>query len=244
VTDVRADRLIRILTHLTADADAQVAVDDVCAVARDLIRVRGAGILVATGNDLSQATATSDPATTLLLELHETLGEGPALDSHESGTPILANDLRAGMRDWPAFVPAAMDLGAMAMYCAPVRIGSVRLGSLMLWDATSGRLDDDQHADLLVLADVAARVVLDAQSYSVPVEAGWGFSGLGFESSVHQAAGMVSVQMGVSIGTALVHLRAHAFAEGTSLAAIANAVVARRLRFSSGDDGAVTVPHR
>jgi hypothetical protein len=42
---------------------------------------------------------------------------------------------------------------------------------------------------------------------------------------------MVSVQLGVSIGEALVRLRAHAFASDRPLTELAEEVVARRLRF-------------
>jgi hypothetical protein len=48
---------------------------------------------------------------------------------------------------------------------------------------------------------------------------------------VYQAAGMISVQMGVSLEEALVRLRAHAFAVGTPLDNVAGDVVRRLLRF-------------
>ncbi|MGB0094384.1 MAG: ANTAR domain-containing protein [Solirubrobacteraceae bacterium] len=49
-------------------------------------------------------------------------------------------------------------------------------------------------------------------------------------AEVHQATGMISVQLGVSMDEAFVRLRAHAFAAGRSLKAVAGDVVARRLR--------------
>ena len=51
-------------------------------------------------------------------------------------------------------------------------------------------------------------------------------------AEVHQASGMVAVQLGVSVGDALARLRAHAFAEGRPLAAVAEDVVSRRLRLT------------
>jgi hypothetical protein len=47
----------------------------------------------------------------------------------------------------------------------------------------------------------------------------------------HQAAGMVSVQLSVSVAEALVRLRARAFSEGRPLEALAADVVGRRVRF-------------
>jgi hypothetical protein len=51
-----------------------------------------------------------------------------------------------------------------------------------------------------------------------------------YREEVHQAAGMVSVQLGVSVAEAMVRLRAHAYAEDRSLTEVAGDVVARRLR--------------
>ena len=53
---------------------------------------------------------------------------------------------------------------------------------------------------------------------------------------VHQAAGMVSAQLEVSIVQALVRLRAHSFATGCALDDVASDVVARRLRFTDEDE--------
>jgi len=61
-------------------------------------------------------------------------------------------------------------------------------------------------------------------------------AGLTLQSVVHQASGMVSAQLDVRIGEALVRLRARAFVEGRPLTEIAGDVVARRLRFPDDPD--------
>ena len=55
--------------------------------------------------------------------------------------------------------------------------------------------------------------------------------GADFRFVVHQASGMVAVQLGVSVGEALLRLRAYAFANDRLLAEVAEDVVGRRLRF-------------
>jgi hypothetical protein len=52
-----------------------------------------------------------------------------------------------------------------------------------------------------------------------------------FHFVVHNAAGAVSVQLGVSITEALIRLRAYAFSNDRLLRDVAEDVVARRLRF-------------
>ena len=82
------------------------------------------------------------------------------------------------------------------------------------------------------MADVAAQAVLVLQAgapdgaIAAELEAGSDFQYL-----VHQASGMVSAQLEVTLAQALVQLRAHAFGNDRSLLEVAEDVVARRLRF-------------
>jgi hypothetical protein len=50
---------------------------------------------------------------------------------------------------------------------------------------------------------------------------------------VHQATGMVAVQLEVGVGQALIRLRAHAFGNDRPLTQVASAVVGRSLRFDA-----------
>ena len=54
--------------------------------------------------------------------------------------------------------------------------------------------------------------------------------GAGFHFAVPNAAGMVSVQEGISVTEALIRLRAYAFSNDRLLADVAEDVLARRLR--------------
>ena len=118
------------------------------------------------------------------------------------------------------------------MFAFPVRLGAVRLGAVNLYRDRPGSLSDDQHADALVMADVAARWVLDMQADAPPgaLAAELEF-GADFHFVVHNAAGKVSVQARVSITEALIRLRAFAFSHDRLLRDVAEDVVARTLRF-------------
>ncbi|MBV8992163.1 MAG: ANTAR domain-containing protein, partial [Pseudonocardiales bacterium] len=56
-------------------------------------------------------------------------------------------------------------------------------------------------------------------------------------AEVHQATGMISVQLGISVGEAFARLRARAFADDRLLSELATDVVARRIRFDHEDTG-------
>ena len=84
-----------------------------------------------------------------------------------------------------------------AVFGFPLRSGTVRLGALNLYRDRSGPLTGDQHADALVVADVAARWVLEAQAGAAPDTVAEELeAGADFHFAVHNAAGIVSVQRG------------------------------------------------
>ena len=117
------------------------------------------------------------------------------------------------------------------MFAFPLRVGAVRLGALDLYRDRPGAISDDQHADALVIADVVASWVLDTQGAALPGNVAAALDAAAdFHLVVHNAVGMVSVQLDVSVIEALLRLRAFAFAHGRPLAAIAEDVVARRVR--------------
>jgi hypothetical protein len=133
-----------------------------------------------------------------------------------------------------AFSPQALAAGARALFGFPLQVGAVRLGALNLYRDRPGPLSDDQHADALVMADVAANEVLAIQGHArgdaVAAELDIGAD---FHLVVHQASGMVAAQLSVTVGEAMIRLRAYVFARGLTLTEVAEAIVARRLRFDS-----------
>jgi hypothetical protein len=95
-----------------------------------------------------------------------------------------------------------------------------------------GPLTDDQHADALVMADIAAELVLAMQANAPPGRLAEELeAGADFQYVVHQASGMVAVQLAISVAQALIRLRGYAFGNDRPLAEVADDVVARRLRF-------------
>ena len=105
----------------------------------------------------------------LIEELQFVLGEGPCMDAYEQQRPVLEPDLGAASTTrWLAFTTPAVEAGVRAVFGFPLQLGAVRLGALNLYRDRPGRLTDDQHADALVMADVAARAVLLMQANAPP----------------------------------------------------------------------------
>src|SRR5207253_9929383 len=101
-----------------------------------------------------------------------------------------------------------------------------------------GPISDDQYTDALVLAGVAARAVLGMQAQAQPGALAAELEvGANFRFVVHQASGMVAVQLGVSVREALIRLRAYAFGNDRLLGGVAEAIVARTLRLDNRPPG-------
>ena len=231
-----ADRLARILERVVAAGTSPSAPGPLCQVAADLVDVTGAGVMVLAHGIPQASLCTTGSVAALIEELQYTLGEGPCIDAYHTSTAVSEPDLVAPRTPrWPAFTPKVIDAGARAIFGFPIRIGAARIGALNLYRDRPGPLSDDHHADALVMADVIARTVLTLQAGIEPGSISAEF-GTDIHAVVHQAAGMVSVQLGISVADALVRLRAHAFATDRPLTEVAGEVVARRLRFDDLDE--------
>jgi hypothetical protein len=229
VTD---DRLARVLALLSPSGRGSPATGQLCQVAADVTLTSGAGIMLLSDDRPQGSLCTTDDVSALLEELQYTFGEGPCVDAHTHGVVVLEPDLAVpGAPRWPAFSPAAAEVGVGAVFGFPVRVGAARLGALNLYRDRPGPLSGEQHADAVVVADAAARVVLALQADAPPGTVAAGVEAeADFQFVVHQAAGMVSIQLDIGVGEALLRLRSHALRTHRLVADVARDVVNRRLR--------------
>src|SRR5437762_11339683 len=187
------DRLHRILAALSAGEDGW-SPTRLCRACPPIVGVTGAGVMLMSGEIPRGSLCSTDGVSQLIEELQYTLGEGPCVDAYQQDKVVAEPDLADPvMSRWLAFTPPAVQAGARAVFGFPLRVGTVRLGALNLYRDCPGPLSGDQHADALVVADVAARWVLEAQA-GAPLDAVAGELEIGadFHFAVHNAAGMVS----------------------------------------------------
>jgi hypothetical protein len=232
------DRRDRILAMLYSADEPEVDAARLGLVCQAVTDATGAGLMLMSGDVPRGSVATTDEVSTLIEDLQFSLGEGPCIDAYQHERPVLEPDLaHPAVPRWVAFAPPAVEAGARAVFGFPLQVGTVRLGALNLYRDRPGSLTADQHADALVMADIAAQALLMMQANAPPgalaveLEAG-----SNFQHVVHQATGMVAAQLEVSLAQALIRLRGHAFGHNRPLTDVARDVVARRLRFSDDPD--------
>lgn len=242
-----ASRPARVWTLIAAQAASRgghVSAADVCAAAVAALQVTGAWLSAASDAQVGHLMRVTDAVSEQVAELQLTMGEGPSLDASASGGPVLASDLgtQASGRRWPGFAPAALSAGAAAVFVLPLRIGAIRAGVLGLYRNRPGPLSDFQLGDALVFADTATLLLLEAQRHaSDGFGARIGPGGQPADLALHraeidQATGMLTEQLGVGITEAFIRLRAYAYVHDVRLAAVAQDIVARRLRLAPDPD--------
>jgi len=218
--------------------------DGVAAAGAGALGVDGLAVSLVTEADSTELLWCSDATTRRFEDLQLTLGEGPGPDAVRTGALVWVPDL-AQVRHarWPALAMEAPDLDARAVFCFPMGIGAIRVGVLTAVRRTPGPLTGEQADDALILASALTARSLDLNSaeprLDTPAPDGSPHSLL--HAVVHQATGMLSVQLALPLPQALLRLRAHAYSSGRSITDISKDVVDRRLRLDHGNGTPPTV---
>jgi len=232
------DRLAASLARLSDDSADGSRTLRLCQISVGVSGTSGAGIMLLSDDLPRGSLCTTDRISHLVDDLQYTFGEGPSIDAYSKGKVVAEPQLTIpSMYRWPALTLPAINAGVRALFGFPVRIGAIRLGALHLYRTRPGPLEDDQYSDSLVMADTLAQAILSAQAHSSPghfaVESP---DGANFHFVVHQAAGMISVQLDISVTEAMIRLRARAIRTERSIDEVALDLVGRHLRFSASDD--------
>lgn len=193
----------------------------VCTVAQNLLPgVRGAALTLYDREGSPFPLAATDVWTSGVEEIHQMLGEGPALAAYASRQPVLVDDLTTAYDRWPGFVGAAAGLGLHGVWSFPVPLEGQNAGSLTCYRTDPSATSADSR-DGELLAEVAARALLgDVDALLEEDNAGPD----GYQN-LHVAAGMLSVQLGITVDEAIVQIRARAFSSGVGLDRTAQSVV-------------------
>ncbi|HWT48723.1 MAG TPA: GAF domain-containing protein, partial [Mycobacterium sp.] len=203
---MNGDRTSRIWTSIALLArrdGSSISSRHACLACVEALGISGAGLMLTGSTRSLELAYVTDSDAGEVEELQATMGQGPGIDALDSGRPILVGDLAAPMsnRRWPMFASEVARLGVCAMYSLPLALGAIRVGVLDLYHHTPSHLNQDQLMDALIYADTALLLVLDAQiDIATPVDGDYpnGPDPVLWHAQVHQAAGMVSAQLGVS----------------------------------------------
>ncbi len=166
--DVREDRrrarIIAAVTREDAVAGAGTLVQQLCRFAVDEMGLSGCALVLMSDPGSASLLAGAGRHARTVTGLQLELVEGPCLDAHAAGIPVLLPDLADQEASrWPAFAAAALAAGVHAEFSLPLTAGPGGIGTLDLCRDRPGMLSDDHLADALVAADIARDAVLYQQ---------------------------------------------------------------------------------
>ena len=205
------DGLVGLLTRLCRSATTQLA-------------VAGAAVNLMSAEGSDGVAAASDQHSREVEELQFTTGEGPCHEAFRARRPVLTPDLLAG-HSWPGYASAALDSGVRGVFCFPMNVGAISFGVMDVFTEKPGSLSTDQMTLALTYAQIATEILLDGDLIlHGELDAGLS-TALGSRAEIHQAQGMLVVDLGVKPAEALSRMRAYAFAHDRALIDVAHDII-------------------
>ncbi len=206
---------------------------DLCRPFLSSLPVSGASITVITASGSQSSVCSSDAVAARIDELQFELGEGPQWSTARSGELLEIPDVQHGPHsDWPILGAALTELPVGAIFSVPMRMGAVTVGVATLYSDLPTVLTRDQLTTALAIASaVAGAAVSRAMVAANQDTATESATTPALRREVHQATGMMLVQLNTTATIAYSRLQAYAFANGQSVQAVARRVVSGALTF-------------
>ncbi|HKN38856.1 MAG TPA: GAF and ANTAR domain-containing protein [Acidimicrobiia bacterium] len=196
----------------------------------EMLDVAAAGLmLVAPEGDLRVVASSSEEMR--LVELFELQSqEGPCPDCYRTGEPAVTENLAADDSRWPRFGPVAREAGFLSAQALPMRLRGVTIGTLNLFRAKVGTLEESDVVAAQALADVATIAILQhraaIQAHLVVDQLN---HALNSRILIEQAKGILAERAGLDMEGAFSWLRKHARNHNLLLVDVAQSIIDGKL---------------
>jgi hypothetical protein len=194
--------------------------------------ISGASITVFDSKGRQTTICASDETAAQIDELQFDLGEGPRFEALHSGLSVLG----AAPDRWPIFAAALDRLGVGTVFAFPMFLGAVTVGVVDLYSRGGAELGSHDVKTAARLTRQATRGAVQEALHSAVDDTPDAPATPAMRREVHQATGIVLVQLDTTATEAFLRLRAHAFATGRAVQAVARDVVSGTLDFSDLPD--------
>lgn len=217
---------IQLADTLVADFDVIDFLDTLAKRCVQLLDVTACGLLLLDHHGMLTMVAASTEGARLLELFQLQNSEGPCLDCYRRGAPVTCPDLDLAHDRWPRFARAALDGGFSGVHALPMRLRDEVIGTVNLFSATPGMLDDQSLQLGQALADVATigilhqRIVHRHELVTEQLQ-----YALNSRILVEQAKGALAERLQVSVDHAFSAMRRHARATNSKILDIATLVL-------------------
>jgi len=198
------------------------------AAVAETLDARAVGLSLLGSDRTEKAVVASNPMATAAQELEFTLGEGPAHDAATKRELVVITEDTLPAR-WAHYSPAVAQLGVRAVDAAPMVVNEACFGVLTVFDPPGAGVAArtktlSRVTDALVHTELPGFGDPDLDENSL-------FADGDHRAVAHQAAGMITEQLGCSVADALAVLRASAFVANEAADVVAQRVLRRELTF-------------
>lgn len=206
---------------------------DLCRPFLNRLPISGASVTVISSLGAQVALCSSDAVAARIDELQFELGEGPQWVATTSGEVVLIPDVASDSHGrWPIFGSTIGVLGVGAIFSIPMWMGAVTVGAATLYRDTPGELDANHQLSALAIASaIASTAVQRALNFATEDTVSESAASPALRREVHQATGMILVQLDTTATIAYSRLQAYAFAHERTVQDVAHDVVTGGLTF-------------
>ncbi|WP_419996042.1 ANTAR domain-containing protein [Streptomyces boninensis] len=164
-------------------------------------------------------------------------GQGPAQDAARTHQPVLEPDLTVSPDGrWPDLLPGLHKLGVRAVFAFPLSLGLIHLGAVTGHRTTPGLLTPQQTTDAVALSLTLTHLLADLATRPDGAAPLTDVSHL-HRAVVHQATGMLAVQLDLPPADALIRIRAHAYRHSRPILDTARDILTGDLTLGDGRSG-------
>ena len=223
---VLARTLVELADTLVDDFDVVDLLTRLADSCVEVLDVEAAGIMLAAPDGQLRVTASSSEAMRVLELFEIQAKEGPCLDSHRTGVPVVNQDLAAVNGRWPRFAPEVLSAGFRSVHALPMRLRGSVIGALNLFREGPGEMGPadievaQAFADVATIAILQHRAAREAQVINEQLT-----NALNSRVVIEQAKGMVAERLGLDMERSFAALRNHARNHNQRLAEVADAVI-------------------
>src|SRR6266498_3271614 len=150
-----AETFVALTDTLVTDFDVADLFHDLAGACVELLEVSAAGLMLVDVSGRLRVMSSSSERSRLLELMEIQNDEGPCLDCHREGEPVLVADLAAQRARWPSFADEAIRVGFRAVYALPMRLRSDTIGALNLFHRDPDTISETTLRIGQALADMA-----------------------------------------------------------------------------------------
>jgi hypothetical protein len=201
-----------------------------CRAAVMMLSADGGSIVLTPDSMPAFPLAASNTVARRIESVQEIFDAGPTRSARETANLAEVSVVTASAAPSLVMDELRQAAGDVTISAYPMRVAGEVLGVLAVYTSRRRALSRPPE-DAQTLADIVGAALLQSMDADPTDLVAWPA-----RARVHQATGMVVAQLRVSPEDALTLIRARAYAQGSTIEAVSDDLVSRRLNFASDDD--------